>query len=133
MGKREERSGIVFLIDQLTVAAELLDDWELGGLIRALLTYSVDGELPEEGSRTKQWNVIFKMMRRAQDKSIMKYEEMCEKNRRNALLRSQPLAANIGKKNKEEEKKENACGGPVPSLDGQEGATDDECAGIRWL
>lgn len=133
MGKRKERSGIVFLIEQMTLAETLLDDWELGRLYRALKAYSTDRVLPDSEAQTKQWNAVFQMMRAAQDQAIANYEELCEKNRRNALLRSQPVAANIIKNNQIKNNQINACGGPVPALDGQEGVTDDASEDINWL
>lgn len=145
MGKRKERSGIVFLIEQMTLAEALLDDWELGRLYRALKAYSTDRLLPDSTTQTKQWNAVFKMMRTAQDQAIAKYEELCERNQRIARDRTQRMLkgdealrnvtelTNIIKNNQIKKSQINACGGPVPALDGQEGVTDDECEDIHWL
>ena len=132
---KKERSGIIFLIEQMTIAEELLDDWELGRLYRALKAFSVEGVLPQMEGESRQWCAVFNLMRAAQQKSIEKYEEKCERNRANAIKRwasecdgtkSNAMDANLIKSDLIRSNQINASGGVAPALDGQEGGTDDD-------
>ena len=130
--RKKDRSGIVFLIDQLTLAMDLLSEAELGLMVTALCAYAANGQLPEMLTERKEWRVIFKMMRSSQDDAIARYEETCERNRQNAnkrwreqLMRSHAMDANIIKTNQKKENKAYACGG-APVLYGQEGVTKED-------
>lgn len=135
---KKERSGIVFLIEQMTIAEELLDDWELGKLYRALKAFSVEGVLPQMEGESRQWCAVFNLMRSAQQKSIEKYEEMCARNQAIAQKRSMKAGkddeasrvvterTNLIKSSQIKSNQINASGGFSPALDGQEGVTDDD-------
>ena len=89
MGKKKERDAIVFLNEQLKMAGEVLSDSEMGRLINMLRAYSLEYREANLSFESSLFKSIYEMMRAAQDKSIAKYEETCERNKRSAQVRSQ--------------------------------------------
>ena len=90
------------LTQQLTAKHELreLTDEEAGRLMRAVFIYAVDGmeiDLPPVE------RMAFLAISGQIARDTRRYEKICEKNRENALMRSQAIAA----KEKENEKEKN--------------------------
>lgn len=80
---------------------EELTDEEVGRLFRAVFRYASYGEVPQ---LTGNERFVFPAIRGQIDRDVEKYEALCEKNRENALLRSQ---ANAAKEKENETEKEN--------------------------
>lgn len=85
-------------LDQL----EELTEEEIGRLFLALFRYAVNGEIP---TLTGNERFIFPGIRGQIDRDTKRYEAICERNRENALMRSQAVAA---KEKEKENKKENS-------------------------
>jgi len=139
MGKKTERTGIVFLVDQMDLANRLLNDEERGRLYRALQMYSMEKKWPSMERETEVWKGIFDIMRVTQDKWIKQYEDKCEQNRQKMLRRWHGTTAGIPQytdatyKIKEKQIKEKQINsGDAPSLEGQEGVTSDESGFVWW-
>ena len=81
----------------LDLLRELTDE-EVGRLMRAVFIYAVDGmeiDLPPVE------RMAFLAISGQIDRDTKRYEKICEKNRENALMRSQAVAANEKEKEKE--------------------------------
>lgn len=87
MGKRKERDAVVFLNEQLKMACEVMEDDELGRLIRNLRAYSMEGKEADLEHEGRLFRSIYGMMKSAQDKVIANYEATCERNRNRVLKR----------------------------------------------
>ena len=81
----------------LDLLRELTDE-EVGRLMRAVFIYAVDGmelDLPPVE------RMAFLAISGQIERDTKRYEKICEKNRENALMRSQAVAANEKEKEKE--------------------------------
>ena len=79
MGKKLPK-GIVFYFSSLDSAMRLSNE-SLGKVVSAAVSYAHEGILPDNFNVAE--NIIFDMLRRDVDNAIEKYEECCERNRRN--------------------------------------------------
>ena len=81
MGKRKERDGIVLLNEHMLFAEEVLTKEERAELYDAVRAYSMEDVEPDMSFVRPEWRGIFRIMRKAQDKVIKRYDEACERNR----------------------------------------------------
>ena len=79
MGRKLPK-GIVFYFSSLDSAMRLSNE-SLGKVVSAAVSYAHEGILPDN-FKTSEY-IIFDMLRRDIDNAIEKYEDCCERNRRN--------------------------------------------------
>ena len=125
---RRKRKGIVLLNDHMLFAQEVLTTYERAELYDAIRAYSMEGVYPDLTCKRAEWRGIFRIMSGAQDEVIQRYEETCERNRVNALKRSQQEAASRSQtkqnETKQNEKKQNNAFG------GDDDLSDREVKGV---
>ena len=84
---KTKRKGLVFLLDQMQLAEEILSSEELGQMYAAIRRYVVEDELPDTSDKSTVWCATFNMLCRAQEKAELLYQETCERNRAAAYTR----------------------------------------------
>lgn len=77
---RKLPKGIVFYFSSLDSAIRLPNE-SLGKVVSAAVSYAHEGILPDNFDVAE--SIIFDMLRRDVENAIEKYEERCERNRRN--------------------------------------------------
>lgn len=89
MGKKKQRITVIFLDDHMKMAAEALNPRDRGRLFEMIRAYSMEGKEADVSRESRMFRSLYVMMRRAQDDDIENYKGTCERNRRNAMKRSQ--------------------------------------------
>lgn len=84
------RKGFMLFHDLAEVLVALGDE-KSGKLIKAMIQYSTDGTVPELESPL---DIVFIQLRQQLDRDIEKYDNICERNRKNGLLGGRPRNPN---------------------------------------
>ncbi len=81
-------NGTILIGEEFAEPIEELSDAQAGELFKAILRYGTDQELPETDDQAV--TILFMLLKGYIDRMAKKYEDRCQKNRKNGQLGGRP-------------------------------------------